>query len=60
MRGEKMANKYAIKSFYVADEYQDVFKELEQYVKNNNVSKSYIICEAVKEYLERKKEKKKK
>ena len=49
----KMENKYAIKSFYVADEYQDVFKELEQYVKNNNVSKSYIICEAVKEYLER-------
>lgn len=53
-----MANKYAIKSFYVADEYQDVFKELDKYVKNNNVSKSYIICEAVKEYLEREKRKK--
>lgn len=48
-----MANKYAIKSFYVSDEFQDTFKELEKYVKNNNVSKSYIICEAVKEYLER-------
>lgn len=48
-----MANKYAIKSFYVSDEFQDTFKELDKYVKNNNVSKSYIICEAVKEYLER-------
>lgn len=48
-----MENKYSIKSFYVSDEFQDTFKELEQYVKNNNVSKSYIICEAVKEYLER-------
>ena len=55
-----MENKYSIKSFYVSNEYRDTFKELEQYVKNNNVSKSYIICEAVKEYLERKKEKKKK
>jgi len=54
----KMANKYAIKSFYVPKEFQDTFKELDKYVKNNNVSKSYIICEAVKEYLERKKEKK--
>ena len=48
-----MENKYAIKSFYVSVEFQDTFKELEKYVKNNNVSKSYIICEAVKEYLER-------
>jgi len=54
----KMANKYAIKSFYVADEYQDVFKELDKYVKNSNMSKSYIICEAVKEYLEREKRRK--
>ena len=48
-----MENKYSIKSFYVSVEFQDTFKELEKYVKNNNVSKSYIICEAVKEYLER-------
>jgi hypothetical protein len=49
----KMANKYAIKSFYVPKEFQDTFKELDEYVKNNNISKSYIICKAVKEYLER-------
>lgn len=48
-----MANKYSIKSFYVADEYQEIFKKLDKYVKNSNMSKSYIICEAVKEYLER-------
>lgn len=53
-----MENKYSIKSFYVSVEFQDTFKELEKYVKNNNVSKSYIICEAVKEYLEREKRKK--
>ncbi len=53
-----MENKYSIKSFYVSVEFQDTFKELEQYVKNNNVSRSYIICEAVKEYLEREKRKK--
>lgn len=54
----KMENKYSIKSFYVSVEFQDTFKELDKYVKNNNVSKSYIICEAVKEYLEREKRKK--
>ena len=53
-----MENKYSIKSFYVSVEFQDTFKELDKYVKNNNVSKSYIICEAVKEYLEREKKKK--
>ena len=53
-----MENKYSIKSFYVSVEFQNTFKELEQYVKNNNVSKSYIICKAVKEYLEREKRKK--
>ena len=53
-----MENKYSIKSFYVSAEFQDTFKELEQYVKNNNESKSYIMCEAVKEYLEREKRKK--
>ena len=52
-----MANKYAIKSFYVPKEFQDTFKELDEYVKNNNISKSYIICKAVKEYLEREKRK---
>ena len=46
-----MENKYSIKSFYVSDEFQDTFKELDKYVKNNNVSKSYIIREAIKEYL---------
>jgi len=53
-----MENKYSIKSFYVSVEFQDTFKELNEYVKNNNVSKSYIICKAVKEYLEREKRKK--
>ena len=53
-----MENKYSIRSFYVSDEYRDTFKELDKYVKNNNVSKSYIICKAVKEYLEREKRKK--
>lgn len=53
-----MENRYSIKSFYVSNEFQDTFKELDKYVKNNNVSKSYIICEAVKEYLEREKRKK--
>ncbi|MGB4715508.1 MAG: hypothetical protein WBH38_08190 [Defluviitoga tunisiensis] len=53
-----MENKYSIKSFYIPKEYQEIFQKLDDYCKYNSISKSYVICEAVKEYLEREKRKK--
>ena len=53
-----MENKYSIKSFYIPKEYQEIFQKLDDYCKYNSISKSYVICEAVKEYLEREKKKK--
>ena len=48
-----MANKYSIKSFYIPKNYLSIFEVLERYCERKGESKSYIICEAVKEYLER-------
>jgi len=51
--GIKMENKYSIKSFYIPEEYQETFKKLDGYCEAENVSKSFIICEAVKAFLEK-------
>jgi len=48
-----MENKYSIKSFYIPENYLGIFEVLERYCERKGESKSYIICEAVKEYLER-------
>ena len=48
-----MKNKYSIKSFYIPEEYQETFKKLDGYCEAENVSKSFIICEAVKAFLEK-------
>ena len=48
-----MENKYSIKSFYIPKNYLSIFEVLERYCERKGESKSYIICEAVKEYLER-------
>jgi len=53
-----MENKYYIKSVYIPNKYQAIFDKLNEYCEMERLSKSYVICEAVKEYLERKKEKK--
>ena len=50
---EKIENKYSIKSFYIPENYLGIFEVLERYCERKGESKSYIICEAVKEYLER-------
>jgi len=50
---EKIKNKYSIKSFYIPENYLSIFEVLERYCERKGESKSYIICEAVKEYLER-------
>lgn len=52
-----MENKYSIKSFYVPEEYQEIFQKLDDYCKYNSISKSYVICEAVTEFLKREWEK---
>ena len=48
-----MENKYSIKSFYIPENYLGIFEVLERYCERKGESKSYVICEAVKEYLER-------
>ena len=48
-----MENKYSIKSFYIPKNYLGIFEVLERYCERKGESRSYIICEAVKEYLER-------
>ena len=48
-----MENRYSIKSFYIPKNYLGIFEVLERYCERKGESKSYIICEAVKEYLER-------
>jgi len=48
-----MVNKYLSKSIYITEEYIEVFEKLEEYAQEIDRSQSYIICEAVKEYLER-------
>ena len=48
-----MENKYAIKTFYIPENYLGIFEVLERYCERKGESKSYVICEAVKEYLER-------
>lgn len=52
-----MENKYSIKSFYVPGKYQEIFQKLDDYCKYNSISKSYVICEAVTEFLKREWEK---
>ena len=54
-----MENKYSIKSFYIPKEYQEIFQKLDDYCKYNSISKSYVICEAVKAFLEKIEETKK-
>lgn len=52
-----MDNKYSIKTFYIAQDYQGIFEVLKQYCEENNVSQSYVICEAVMEFLRKEWEK---
>lgn len=48
-----MVNKYLSKSIYITEEYQEVFEKLKEYAQEIDRSQSYVVCEAVKEYLER-------
>jgi predicted transcriptional regulator len=49
----KYKYKYLSKTVYVPEEYQAFFENLEEYAKKINRSQSYVICEAVREYMEK-------
>ncbi len=49
-----MVNKYFLsKSIYITEEYQEVFEKLKEYAQEIDRSQSYVVCEAVREYMEK-------
>mgnify|MGYP001050643016 FL=1 len=48
-----MVNKYLSKSIYITEEYIEVFKKLEEYAQEIDRSQSYVVCEAVREFMEK-------
>lgn len=52
-----MVNKYLSKSIYITEEYQEVFEKLKEYAQEIDRSQSYVVCEAVREFLKREWEK---
>ena len=48
-----MVNKYLSKSIYITEEYQEVFEKLKEYAQEIDRSQSYVVCEAVREYMEK-------
>ena len=48
-----MVNKYLLKSIYITEEYIEVFEKLEEYAQKIDRSQSYVVCEAVREFMEK-------
>ena len=48
-----MVNKYLLKSIYITEEYIEVFEKLEEYAQEIDRSQSYVVCEAVREFMEK-------
>ncbi len=48
-----MVNKYLSKTVYVPEEYIEIFEKLKEYAQEIDRSQSYVVCEAVREYMEK-------